>query len=153
MRREWLVRKALQRYWRWQRGLTLGAQGIVIDAEGRILLIRQTYLPGWVFPGGGVESNETVRTALERELDEEVGVGLTGEPELLGIYANHKVFPGDHIVVSVVRTWRQLRPLAPNSEIAEAAFFAPDALPDGTTGGTRRRVAEILGQAPKSATW
>ncbi len=49
------VRRMMQLYWRWQRALTLGARAVVIDAEGRILLVRHTYMPGWTFPGGGVE--------------------------------------------------------------------------------------------------
>ena len=38
-------------------------------------------------------------------------------------------------------------------EIKEQDFFAADALPNGTTRGTRRRVAEVLGGAPRSETW
>ena len=32
----------------------------------------------------------------------------------------------------------------PNREIVAHGFFALDALPDGTTPGTRRRIAEVL---------
>ena len=145
--------KVIQRYWRMTRALTLGVRGIVVDGEGRVLLVRHTYTPGWYFPGGGVEFGETVEAALRRELLEEAGIGLTGPAELLGIYANFDLFPGDHVLAFAIRAWEQTRPLAPNREIAEAGFFAISALPDGATAGTRRRIAELAGQASVQAMW
>lgn len=147
------IRKAMQTFWRWQRPMTLGARGIVVDGQGRVLLVRQTYAKGWIFPGGGVEPRETIATSMARELDEEAGVGVIGTPELLGIYSNEAVFPGDHVAVYVIRQWRQLRPMVPNREIAELGFFAIDALPDGTTDGTRCRIEEMHGQRPRRELW
>jgi 8-oxo-dGTP pyrophosphatase MutT (NUDIX family) len=134
----------LQRFWRLQRSVTLGAQGIVIDAEGRVLLIRHTYRSGWHFPGGGVEPGESAGTALERELEEEAGVRLNAAPKLLGLYTNFSAFPGDHVAVYVVQDWRQPVVPAPNREIAEQGFFSPDALPQTTAAGTRRRIEEVF---------
>lgn len=145
--------KVIQRYWRMTRALTLGVRGIVVDGEGRVLLVRHTYTPGWHFPGGGVEFGETVDAALRRELSEEAGVSLTGSAELLGIYANFDLFPGDHVLAFAIRAWEQTRPLGPNLEIAEAAFFATGALPDGATAGTRRRIAELTGHSSVQPTW
>ncbi|MGB3021956.1 MAG: NUDIX domain-containing protein, partial [Methyloceanibacter sp.] len=93
--------KVLRPFWRMRRGLTLGAQGVVIDDDNRVLLVRHSYRPGWFFPGGGVEWGETIETALERELEEEVGVSLTTPASLHGVFANFTNFPGDHIAVFV----------------------------------------------------
>jgi ADP-ribose pyrophosphatase YjhB (NUDIX family) len=145
--------KVLQRYWRLRRGLTIGAQAAILDAQDRVLLVRHGYKPGWHFPGGGVEKGETASAALVRELDEEAGIRPTGTPELFGIYTNFQSFPGDHIAFFVVRSWERLRTWEPSLEIVEQGFFAADALPERTTGGTRRRLAEVLGGAPRSQTW
>ena len=41
----------------------------------------------------------------------------------------------------------------PNAEIPEQRFFPADALPEDTTGGVRRRIAEVLDGTPRSETW
>lgn len=140
------TRWLFQKYWRWSRALTLGVRAIVIDPEKRILLVRHTYTEGWNLPGGGVEFGESVEESLARELDEEGGVILEGAPELVGIYDNRAIFPGDHVAIYVVRHWRRDRIPAPNMEIAETGFFHPDALPDNTVPSARRRIEEMLGR-------
>jgi ADP-ribose pyrophosphatase YjhB (NUDIX family) len=148
-----LFTKILQRYWRASRGLTLGAQALVIDQESRILLIRHTYRPGWHFPGGGVERHEAAEAALARELKEEAGVVLAGKAELYGLYANFRVFPGDHIALFLVRDWEQPLVPQPTHEIAAHGFFAKDELPRDVNEGTLRRIREVLEGAPRSLIW
>ena len=148
-----LITKTLQIYWRATRALTLGAQGCVITDNNRILLIKHTYRPGWHFPGGGVEKNETINSALERELREEANVVLTAEPELFGIYANHQAFPGDHIALFTVRGWHQPEPPKPNREISAHGFFTVDELPDDINPPTAARIDEILNGKPPSLAW
>lgn len=143
----------LFRFWVVKRGMTLGVRAVVLDSADRVLLIRHSYTPGWHFPGGGVEPGETMQLSLERELDEETGYGLAGAPVLHGIFHNRRGFVRDHVAVYVVRHFRQLRPFVANREIVECGFFALDALPEGTTEGTRQRLAEITGGAVLSPVW
>ena len=148
-----ILTRLRQSYWRMSRPLTLGAQGCVVDPDGRILLIRHTYRPGWHFPGGGVEKNETVETALARELKEEAGVELIGRPRLIGIYANFRYFPSDHIALFLVEQWRQPVPPKPNWEIRDHGFFAVEQLPEDTHPATRARIAEIRSAGVLSELW
>ena len=139
--------------WRMRRGLTLGAQGAVIDAEERVLLVRHSYRPGWFFPGGGVEWGETIETALARELSEEVGVTLTGPVTLHGVFSNAASFPGDHIAVFVVRHWQRRDIYRKLGEIAEARMFARRDLPERIDAGTRARIAEIFSGTRPTPLW
>ncbi len=148
-----IVTKALQRFWRLRRGLTMGAQAVVLAGGNRVLLIRHGYRDGWHFPGGGVEKGEPVREALARELQEEVGIVPAATPALFGLYANFAAFPGDHIALFVVRDWTQPHVPAPNWEVREQGFFAADALPGGTVGSVRRRLNEVLKDVPRSDYW
>jgi ADP-ribose pyrophosphatase YjhB (NUDIX family) len=135
------------------RPMTLGVRAIVIDAQDRIFLVRHTYIPGWHLPGGGVERNETMLTSLARELAEEGNIVMEEQPRLHGIFFNNAISPRDHVAVYVVRRFRQTAPRAPDREIAEARFFARDALPQDASRATRARLAETLDSAAIAQFW
>lgn len=144
-----LLTRLLHVYFRFARGMTFGVRAVVLNEQGEVLLIRHTYVPGWHFPGGGVEVGETAELSLERELVEEAGLVATERPILHGLFFNRGVSRRDHVAVYVLRRFRIESIKQPDREIAEAGFFALDRLPEGTTPATRRRLAEILsGQRP-----
>ncbi|KIZ47256.1 NUDIX hydrolase [Rhodopseudomonas palustris] len=147
------LRRVFHLYWRFARGMTLGARGVVLDPAGRVFLIKHSYVAGWHLPGGGVEVGESFGEALRRELMEEGRIELTGEPVLHGIFLNSHVSPRDHVAVYVVREFRQDHAPKPNREIIASGFFSPGDLPEDTTLGTRRRIAEVLDGGPLSTTW
>lgn len=132
--------------------LTVGVRTVLIK-QRKILLVRHTYLPGWYFPGGGVEPFETAELAAAREAMEETGYAVEGRPQLLGLYLNRANGGRDHVAVYIWREFHTQLEFAPNMEIAELDWFDVDALPSGVEGGTARRIAEIFGEKRPAAEW
>jgi ADP-ribose pyrophosphatase YjhB (NUDIX family) len=131
------VRRA---YWFAVRPVSVGVLGLVVDEAGRVLLVEHTYRHGWYLPGGGVRRKEPLDDGLRRELREEVGIELTAEPRLLGIYWSFAEQKSDYAAVFVVERWD--RSPAHSLEIAADGFFAPGELPEDVSPATHRRVAE-----------
>jgi len=148
-----VLRRVLHAYWRFARAMTLGVRALVIDEEGRVFLVKHSYVSGWHLPGGGVEAGETIGEALARELQEEGNIEMTTPPQLHGLFFNDRDSRRDHVALFVVRAFRQLAAPVPGREIVGHGFFALDALPNDTTAATRARIIEVLGGAPVSERW
>ncbi|HEX5229175.1 MAG TPA: NUDIX domain-containing protein [Bryobacteraceae bacterium] len=148
-----MLRRLFHLYWRFARGMTLGVRAVVLDRDNRVFLVKHSYVSGWHLPGGGVETGETIRSALQRELIEEGRIELVGEPALFGVYLNSHVSRRDHVAVYVVRNFVQNRLPEPNREIIDSGFFETQALPPGTTRGTRLRISEVTENKPQIETW
>ncbi|MFN4142620.1 NUDIX domain-containing protein [Aestuariivirga sp.] len=147
------AKPALHPLYRQIRGLTLGTRTLVLkEGDQEVLLVRHGYAPGWLLPGGGVERGETIFEAAVRELLEEAAVEAEEEPRLHGLYLNERQFRGDHVACLVLRKFRRGE-FQRGFEIAEARFFPVSALPEGTTGGTRRRIAEVTQGVALSREW
>ena len=124
------IRRFLHVYWRFSRGLTVGIRGAVFDGEGRVFLVKHSYVSGWHLPGGGVEPGETVLAALERELREEGNIELTEPPAFHAIYFNRRVSRCDHVALYIVRAFRQIAPPRPKGrDRARPEAFQPAGLP------------------------
>ncbi|MTI06354.1 NUDIX domain-containing protein [Roseibium denhamense] len=134
---------------------TLGVRVIVEDDTGAILLIRHTYLNDWYLPGGGVDTGESLHQAAVRELQEEAGIALISEPELVNVYLNRGALGRDHVGLFKAGRWEPTGTfLKPNREIADAAFFPLDGLPASTSEATVRRLLEHQNAAfPAGGVW
>ncbi len=137
-------------YWRVFKPITLGARTLVVK-DGAVLLVRMTYCEGWFLPGGGVDKGETFQAAAHRELREECGLSAETS-RLQGLYLNPYYGSIDHVAVYVVEDFAGEIACDPN-EIAEARFFAIDALPAELKKGHRRRIEEYAGRRPVSDSW
>jgi len=119
--------------------------------EDQVLLVKHTYTPGWSTIGGGVDPGESGLQALKRELMEEVGVQLFGEPSLLGFYHRPHKKRDDYVVVYVCKHFEKKDTSSP--EIAEVQWFSLSDLPQDIAPGTKRRIEEYLGHRPLSDVW
>jgi ADP-ribose pyrophosphatase YjhB (NUDIX family) len=143
----------LHPFYRQVRGMTLGTRTLVLRSDdSEVLLVRHGYAAGWFLPGGGVERGEALVDAAVREIREEAGIEAGEEPRLHGLFLNDRQFRGDHVACFVLRSFTQL-PFRGGFEIAEARFFPVGALPEGTSPGTKRRIAEVLGRLPPPRHW
>ena len=133
--------------------MTVGVQAVITKPADEVLLVRHGYRPGWHFPGGGVEWRETLLVALAREVEEETGIIIRGEPRLHGVFANFQAAPYDHVALFMVRDWEQPKLPPPSFEIREQRFFPLADLPGDVVGGARRRLAEIFQGEPLGQLW
>ena len=147
------VSRAMPYVARLTRPLTMGVRAMVLDGQGRVCLIRHSYVAGWHMPGGAIEPGETAAQALARELWEETGLAMQGAPELFGLYLNRRWSARDHVAVYVIRAFEQTDHRPDPREIIDVGFFPLDALPEGTTGPTRRRLAEVLERDEPTPHW
>ncbi|MFL7869218.1 MAG: NUDIX domain-containing protein [Anaerolineales bacterium] len=118
---------------------TLGVRVMLIQ-NGEVLLVRQTYLPGWFMPGGGVKRGETLEEAARREAREEVGAEMK-DLQLMGAYTNFQGFKSDHNILFLCTDFTFSG--QSDQEIAEIRFFPLNELPETIWPGHRQRLEEF----------
>lgn len=129
---------------------TVGVRMLLIH-EGKVLLIKHTYQPGWYTIGGGVDAGETLRQAMERELMEEVGAVLITPLKLFSVYYNRHDNQDDYVIFYIGDG--EIKEKANSPEIAEFCWFSLDQLPADISPATRKRIEEYLGKQEISERW
>ena len=69
---------------------SVSVAGVVVDDQGRALLIQRRDNGKWEPPGGVLEREETIPEALQREVLEETGIKIALPATLTGVYKNMK---------------------------------------------------------------
>ncbi len=108
------------------------ARAVLIDPQGRVLLIRRGDNGMWALPAGGMEPGESVTDCMVREVWEETG--LTAKSyQPFAVYSEPRFKPpsgrpGQLLTVAFrVDRWNGNLQTRTN-ETTDARFFAPDEL-------------------------
>ncbi|HSZ12119.1 MAG TPA: NUDIX domain-containing protein [Rhizomicrobium sp.] len=131
--------------------VAFGAHAIVQDRDGRVLLVKHSYVRGWHLPGGGVRGGEPADAAVLREVTEEVGLSSYSACEFYGLYTR-KVGPATN-VIALYRLRDAEIAFEPNFEIRNVMWADPENPPEDVSPGARRRLAELTGKADVSPYW
>ena len=106
------------------------AVGVILDDLGRVLISRRAenaHQGGlWEFPGGKVESGESLPVALARELREELDIEIGASEPLLQIHHDY----GDKAVLLDVHVVRSFTGQPRGLENQPLAWVDPDRLCD-----------------------
>lgn len=147
-----MIRKLIKRSWKLlppaarkrivrltQPRFTASAAAVVIDREGKVLLLEHLLRPysGWGFPGGFIDRGETPEAAVIREVFEETGIEITDvrlvevrtvDRHLEFIYSARGEGPGQIL----------------SGEILDLRWYAADEVPEGLTRRERRILEQVL---------
>lgn len=120
---------------------------MILDASGRVLLVRHAYgRLNWELPGGASEPGESVVETALRELREEVGVEAVAG-QLTGIYWDSE-YDAHHLVFRC-RLADNATPVASSAEISACDYWSPEELPRPISDFTTRRIKDALADAPQ----
>jgi len=118
--------------------------GVVLNAEGEVLIdqrLEEGLLGGmWEFPGGKQEPGETIQTCIARELQEELGIAVTLDNELITLdhaYSHKKL----RFVVHLC-TWLSGEPQPLASQ--QVRWVRPESLKEYPFPAANARIIEAL---------
>jgi 8-oxo-dGTP pyrophosphatase MutT (NUDIX family) len=112
---------------------------LLMVRDGQVVLVKHVYEPYWYLPGGAVERDETLETAVRREASEEAGATLH-DLQLFGAYTNCERGKVDQIVVFISQAFELT--CVGDEEIESCRLYPLDALPEKLSRGSANRIRE-----------
>ena len=131
--------------------LGVGANAIIFDDDGRILLEKRSDNGWWGLPGGHVEIGEAAQDAMVREVLEETGL-VVEVTRLVGIYSDPDNYcfvqypDGNtaHILSTVFECSPTGGSLQMSEESADLQYHSVDALPERVVLSHRIRIEDAM---------
>lgn len=149
--REAIISRVLKRILFWQHRIItprVGANAVIFDDQGRVLLTKRQDNGLWCLPGGHMDLGEMIQDTAIRETEEETGLKVVVE-HLVGVYS--MPYPGyvynnpkKQIVVVTFVCRRVGGSLRLTDETTDVRYFSLDELPDQMLPGHERRIKDAL---------
>jgi 8-oxo-dGTP diphosphatase len=123
-----------------------GVSGIILDREGRVLLLKHRFWieQRWGLPGGLARHGETPGATLRRELMEETGLDVR-PMRLLRVNTTR-----GRLAEFILLAECDGKPVAKSAEIMDARFWAVDALPGDLLQSHATLLGKLLPLSPNA---
>jgi ADP-ribose pyrophosphatase YjhB (NUDIX family) len=122
---------------------SVSVAGVVVDDQGRALLIQRRDNGHWEAPGGVLERDEDIITGLRREVQEETGLDVT-PIALTGVYKNMT----RGIVALVFRCKAEAGSLRESDETSDFRWVTADEVAELADEAFAIRVQDALATRP-----
>lgn len=120
----------------------VGAAAVILDSEGRILLVKHNYGKfNWELPGGLSEKDESAEDTAKREVFEETGLEIT-VGRLSGVY--YEPAHDMHHFAFICHMNENQQPQPDSKEVTECKYYSIDDLPRPISDFTIKRIQEAL---------
>lgn len=103
------------------------AAAVIVRADGSTLLVRKQGTRAFMQPGGKIGIGESAAEALARELREELGCDIRGEPKPLGCFSALAANEAGHTVEAELFAAELTGEARIGAEIEELVWLHPDA--------------------------
>ena len=116
----------MRTYWRVRKPTTHGAL-VALWNDGKLLLVRNSYVGYYSLPGGYIHSGESSRDAAVRELNEEIGLKARADQLELALDTTHE-WEGKHDHVEIFSLEIAKRPdvRVDHREVIDASWVTPE---------------------------
>lgn len=102
------------------------AAAVIVDGDGRTLLVRKRGTEAFMQPGGKLSGDESATDALAREIEEELGCAVAAGARPLGRFSAPAANEPGATVEAELFAVELVGEIVPAAEIAEARWHDPD---------------------------
>ncbi len=103
------------------------AAAVIVRGDGKTLLVRKRGTSAFMQPGGKIAAGESAAEALAREVREELGCEIAGEPKPLGCFSAPAANEAGRIVEAELFALELAGEVRIGAEIEELVWLDPDA--------------------------